>query len=141
MEEIILENNEIKFVASRNERPKSLVNFGVLDKRLNKILFDIYSENDNLTDGNINIKVKYYQDDNIQNESFKKILTDSIKMFTNFCFANWPLKNIYYQTYQNDTVIINSLMKIGFVVEANLKDDYYYEGNYISRIILTLKRE
>ncbi len=141
MEEIILENNEIKFVASKNERTKSLVNFGVLDKSSNKILFELYSENDNLTDGNISIKVKYCQNDNIQNENLNKTLRDSIEMFVNFCFANWPLKNIYYQTYQNDTSTINILMKIGFVVEANLKDDYYYEGKYISRIILTLKRK
>ena len=141
MEDIILENNVIKLTASKNERIKSLVNFGVLDKSSNKILFELYSESDNLTDGNIKIKVNYLKNEIIQNESIKNNLKDALRLFTEFCFMNWPLKNIYYETFQNDILIINVLMDLGFVVEANLKQDYYYEGNFINRMILTLSKD
>lgn len=141
MEDIILENKVIKLTASENERIKSLVNFGVLDKSSNKILFELYSESDNLTDGNIKIKVNYLKNEIIQNERIKENLKDAIKLFTDFCFMNWPLKNIYYETYQNDILTINVLMELGFVVEANLKQDYYYEGSFINRMILTLSKD
>lgn len=139
MEEISLENKEIKLTASKNERIKSLVNFSVLDKSSNIFLFELYSENDNLVDGNIKIKVNYLRSEMIKN--VKEKLKCAVKLFTDFCFINWPLKNIYYETYQNDILTINVLMELGFVVEANLKQDYYYDGKFINRMILTLHKK
>ena len=133
MSNIVLKNNFIELKPSENDRPKSCVNFEVIDVASAQNLFEIFTEGENLTDGYFKMQFS-----SGVNNSKRELIIEAIKLFINFCFMSWPINKIYYETYQNDTSIIKILMDYGFKVEARLFEDCYIDGKYIDKIILAV---
>lgn len=135
MENIKLENNTIRLLPSKIERPKSYINLDVKEKATDKIMLEIYTEGENLIDGNLKIRCNL-----IENNVSDEYIKEAIEIFLNFCFCSIPINKVYYEAYQNENNLIKNLMKIGFKIEADLKEDFYVEGRYVDKVILAYYR-
>ena len=113
MDEIILENDILKLNASKCDRPKSFINFDVIDNQTSQQLFEIYTENENLIDGNFKMNLSMKDKD----IDIKKII-EAVNLFKDFIFMSFPIHKIYYETYQNDIKLIKALMENGFNISS-----------------------
>lgn len=137
MEELVLEDNKIKLVASKTASPKSLVNFDIINKDSNQVIYQIYTQNENFIDGVLKVDIVSKEENDFKEEYFK----NAINMFCKFIFNSFPVNKIQYETYENNFNLINMLEITGFEIEANLKEDSYIDGKYISKIILSIFRK
>lgn len=127
---------ELKFETNDNKRIHIKLLIKLTDSE--NIIGEIYSYNYNSIDGYIYVNLS------LQEEFMKEqFLHESIKMFFNYLFTCFPIRKIYYETYGNllNKGIINNLKKIKFNLEANLKKDNFFDGEYHNRYILALYRE
>ena len=79
MENIKLENNTIRLLPSKIERPKSYINLDVKEKATDKIMLEIYTEGENLIDGNLKIRCNL-----IENNVSDEYIKEAIEIFLNF---------------------------------------------------------
>ena len=73
MENIKLENNTIRLLPSKIERPKSYINLDVKEKATDKIMLEIYTEGENLIDGNLKIRCNLIEN-NVSDEYIKEAI-------------------------------------------------------------------
>lgn len=64
-----------------------------------------------------------------------------LNLFINYMFSYFPIRKIYCEAYEKDEKKIDILKDYGFIVEANLKEDTFFDGKYYDKYILTLYRE
>lgn len=136
MDNIILNNDFIALVPSNIERPKSYVNFDVIPHSYSNPIFEVFSEGENLVDGYF--KMRFLFNDRIIDD---RLVNETIKLFTNFCFMAWPINKIYYETYQNEIELVKQLINNNFKMEARLQEDAYIDGKYVDKFILATYRE
>ena len=132
----MLENEEIKLVASQIENNKSYVHFDVIEKSTKNIIFKIYSEEEDLLNGITGLQIKI----NYGNEEKIKLLYMAIKIFIKFIFYSFPIHKVTYTTLESNILIMKTLEKVGFKVEANLKQDTFKDGEYQDKLIMGILR-
>lgn len=136
MKEIVLKNELIELVASKSDNTKSEVSFDVIDVKTKKRLFEIYTESEDLLNGHFSFVIN-----NLADKASDNKVEAALLMFINFLFMSFPIQKICYTTNQKNILIIKTLMKIGFVVEACLKQDMYIDGEYVDKIVLAIFRK
>jgi hypothetical protein len=68
-------------------------------------------------------------------------MEEALKLFVDFLFISFPIHKICYKTNQRNINTIKILMKLGFEVEACLKQDIYLGGEYVDKIVLAIFRK
>ena len=136
MKEIILKNTLIELVASATENTKSEVNFDVLDVKTKKKLFEIYTDNEDLLNGHFEFIIN-----DVSEKCDDRKMEEALKLFVDFLFISFPIHKICYKTNQKNISTIKILMKLGFEVEACLKQDIYLDGEYVDKIVLAIFRK
>ncbi len=118
---------------------KSFLAFELYDLNNSKPIGDIYTLNENLTDGffYINIKVNNY----FESDSYIIEIKECIVNFLKIAFKCWPINKIYINCYNNEINLINLISNIGFKCEADLKEDYYVNGKFINKEIFAIYRK
>lgn len=133
MDELVLENDYLKLKGS-SYNSKSDVSFDVIKKDTNKVIFRMYTMQEDLVDGVFSFEIE-----KIDNED--ELLIAAIKMFINYIFYSFPIHKVEYTTLKSNEWIIRILVSIGFKIEADLKRDSYFDGSYQDKIILGLLKE
>lgn len=132
MADLILENNNIKLIASNIENTKSYVSFDVVLKNDKKIICQICTENEDLINGRFELKINIIE----KNEA----VIDAIKMFIEYIFYSFPIHKLVYKTLECEKYVLKIMSEIGFKIEAELKNDSYADEKYQDKIILGLLR-
>ncbi|NLI91144.1 MAG: GNAT family N-acetyltransferase [Peptococcaceae bacterium] len=68
--------------------------------------------------------------------------TDALQVFIRFLFNQWNFHRLCAETWQENVRALSCYQKLGFIVEGNLREAYYIDGNYYDAVILgLLKRD
>lgn len=62
---------------------------------------------------------------------------DLLEQFTNRLCSEYPLRKLFLQVTENESILIQSAKKIGFHEEARLAEYKYIDGKYIDVYILS----
>ena len=75
-------------------------------------------------------------------EQKEDVLIESCILLLNYLFTCFPIRKVYYQTndYLLEKLSIKILKKLNFKLEANLKNDVFYDGRYCNKYILALSK-
>ncbi|MBT3748175.1 MAG: GNAT family N-acetyltransferase [Bacteroidetes bacterium] len=65
----------------------------------------------------------------------------AIKMILNYGFNVLNLNKLWTEIYEIDTKKNQFFMSLGFSIDANLREHYYWEGKYYSSHLLSLLRK
>jgi ribosomal-protein-alanine N-acetyltransferase len=68
----------------------------------------------------------------------KGIMTEAIKLVSNFGFQKMNLHSIEANTDKDNIATQKVLVKNGFVKEAHFKENYYYNGKFLDSVIFSL---
>lgn len=60
-----------------------------------------------------------------------------IEVMLKYAFEKLGLNKVYAEIYENDINKIDLFLKNGFVKDADLREHYFHEGNYISSFIFS----
>lgn len=122
-------NNSKKFTNQSNHMELS-VKLIDSDNNIGKIC----SYNYNQIDGYVYIFI------DISNEKF---FYEALELFINYLFSCFTIRKIYYQVYEHQLSknTIQGLKDLKFEIEANLKEDNYYDGKYLCKYIFALYRQ
>ena len=94
----------------------------------------IYCYNYNSYNGYIYIKI--FINDIVNNESY----IEACSLLFNYIFSMLPIRKIYYETFDYEIDNLKFIKNIGFRLEANLKEDKFFNGKYNNKYILSLYR-
>lgn len=64
-----------------------------------------------------------------------------LKLFVNYMFSYFPIRKIYCEAYEIEKEKIKILKDYGFIIEAKLREDTFFDGKHYDKYILTLYRE
>lgn len=73
-----------------------------------------------------------------QKNDFSK---EALNLFINYLFKCFPIRKIYCEVYENNQNKIDIFNTMGFIEEASLKDDMFFDGRYYNKSVLALYRE
>lgn len=143
MRDISLKNDLIKLEPVDEEKiSKVLENFketknihmilAIKRNNTEEIIGYIYSYNYN--------KIDNYEYINIVIDD-ENCITQACSLFLTYIFTCFPIRKVYYQGDSHNKCILLNLKKIGFELEANLKSNYFFEGEYRDLYILAIFRE
>jgi len=123
-----------------NSMPKFIdkyIELLIIENETQRSIGYTYCYNYNSSDGFIYIKII-----NINNENkFEKNLLEGCLLLFNYIFTMMPIRKIYYEIFEYELEDIKFIKKIGFKLEANLKEDKFFNGKYNNKYILSLYRE
>jgi [ribosomal protein S5]-alanine N-acetyltransferase len=63
------------------------------------------------------------------------IMTEAVAAFTDFCFANFPLRRIYAEPFANNAASARVLENAGYVPEARLKNNIIKDGELLDSLL------
>lgn len=63
------------------------------------------------------------------------IMSEAVGAFTNFCFANFPLRRVYAEPFANNPASARVLEKADFVFEARLKNNVIKDGKLLDSLL------
>lgn len=89
-----------------------------------------YNKTDNYA--YINVFLEKHKDEHV---------IEACSMFLNYLYTCFPIRKLYYKGNEKYIKTIKSLTKVGFELEANLKNDSFYKGKYCSLYILAMNRK
>jgi ribosomal-protein-alanine N-acetyltransferase len=70
----------------------------------------------------------------------QKIMSSTLPSLLNFCFQNLNLHSLEARVSPQNVVSKKLLLKLGFVKEGHIKEDYYYNGGFIDTEVFSLLR-
>jgi len=68
----------------------------------------------------------------------KGIVTNAVKIFTNYTFENFDLNRIFANVFEGNIASERVLMKVGYKKEAILKKAVYKEGKFLDQYIYAI---
>jgi RimJ/RimL family protein N-acetyltransferase len=71
----------------------------------------------------------------------KGIISQALKLFTEFAFTNFELNRIFANVFEGNTASEKVLLKCGYKKEATLKKAVFKEGNFIDQYIYALLKD
>lgn len=74
-------------------------------------------------------------------EGKENLNKEALNLFIVYLLKCFPIRKIYCEVYEKEEKKINVLKNFGFVVEAKLKEDTFFDGKYYDKYMLTLYRE
>lgn len=119
---------------SKNEEKNVYMNLLIFLQNPKQEIGYLSCYNYNKIDGYIYIDVFLYE------EQKEDVLIESCILLLNYLFTCFPIRKVYYQTndYLLEKLSIKILKKLNFKLEANLKNDVFYDGRYCNKYILAL---
>jgi RimJ/RimL family protein N-acetyltransferase len=63
------------------------------------------------------------------------IMTEAVAAFTDFCFAEFPLRRIYAEPFANNPASARVLKNAGFIFEARLKNNVFKDGKLLDSLL------
>ena len=63
------------------------------------------------------------------------VMTEAVTAVTNFCFENFPLRQISAEVFANNRASARALKKAGFTFEARLKDNVIKAGELLDSLL------
>jgi RimJ/RimL family protein N-acetyltransferase len=63
------------------------------------------------------------------------IMTEAVTAFSDFCFANFPLRRVYAEPFANNPASVRVLEKAGFVFEGRLKSNVVKNGQLLDSLL------
>lgn len=97
----------------------------------------IYCYNYRSFDGYLYIKINI---NNNGNEN-KEMLIEACVLLFDYIFTMMPVRKIYYEVFEYEINYFKFIKNMGFKLEANLKEDKFFNGKYNDKYILSLYRE
>ena len=67
--------------------------------------------------------------------------TDALSVFIHYLFDHWNFRRLTAETWQKNQRALCCYQKLGFVIEGNLREAYYVDGQYYDAIILGLLKQ
>jgi RimJ/RimL family protein N-acetyltransferase len=68
------------------------------------------------------------------------IMTEAVTAFSDFCFANFPLRRVYAEPFANNPASVRVLEKAGFVFEGRLKSNVVKSGQLLDSLLYAKTR-
>ena len=97
-----------------------------------QVLGYIYSYDYNKIDDYLFMGIDFNDDYN------SSIILEACNIFFNYIFTCFPIRKMYYEGNSYNMKIMKDFKEIGFKLEANLKKDYFFNGDYCDKYILAL---
>ncbi len=107
----------------------------IIENSTQAVIGYIYCYNYKSYDGFIYVKIFF--NDAMNKESY----IEGCSLLFNYVFTMMPIRKIYYEIFEYEINNIKFIKNIGFKLEANLKEDKFFNGKYNDKYILSLYRE
>ena len=70
----------------------------------------------------------------------KGLATEAIRLVLDYAFKALGLNKVWLGLYEDNDTALKLYIKVGFLVEATLKQDLYREGKFMKRILMGVVR-
>lgn len=109
------------------------INWGICYKENNKIIGTIAYMN--IDKANSRAEIGYMLHPNYHRQGMMQEVLETIIQFG---FQQFKLHSIYANVHPDNTASNSILLKNGFVKEAHLKENYFYDGEFLDTVIFGL---